>query len=214
MKMDAHIFIDNYNVIAGAQEAAKIRENAPWPAVRIHWRNFFKLVEGDYSPITRMFAGSLPPGNEALWQYAKDHGYDTSLLQRVVREDGRSGEQAVDEVLHAKIAGALLDFDAPQALVMVTGDGQAGEFGTSFLQQAERALRRGWNIDIWSWEAQLSGNFKNLAGRNSDKMKIFLFDRFYEAITFLREGEFHHGDGNLIRISERRVSALPVGTSR
>jgi len=210
MTIGAHIFVDNSNVIAGAQEAAKLRENAPWPSVRIYWRNFFQLVEHDYHPVTRMFAGSLPPGNEALWQYARENGYDTSLLKRVSRNDGRTGEQAVDEVLHAKIAGALLDFDAPQALVMVTGDGQQGEFGTSFLQQAERAIRRGWNVELLSWEAQLSGNFVRLARDNPEQITITLLDAFYTSITFLCAGEFHHGDGNLIHVSERVVMPLPV----
>jgi hypothetical protein len=208
MTIGAHIFVDNSNVIAGAQEVARLREDAPWPAVRIYWRNFFRLVEHHYQPVTRMFAGSLPPGNEALWQYARENGYDTSLLKRVARDDGRTGEQAVDEVLHARIAGALLDFDAPQALVMVTGDGQAGEFGTSFLQQAERAIRRGWNVHLLSWDAQLSGNFRRLADDYPEQMRITLLDAFYESITFLCAGEFHHGDGKLINVRERVVAPL------
>jgi hypothetical protein len=214
MSLGAHIFVDNSNVIAGAQEAARVRENAPWPAVRIYWRNFFRLIERDYLPASRMFAGSLPPGNEALWQYARENGYDTSLLKRVSREDGRTGEQAVDEVLHAKIAGALLDFDAPQVLVMVTGDGHDGEFGTSFLQQAERAIRRGWYVDLLSWEAQLSGNFVRLADNNPERMRITRLDDFYLSITFLCAGEFHHGDGRLINVQKRVVAPLPVERPR
>lgn len=210
MTLGAHIFVDNSNVIAGAQDAARLRENAPWPAVRIHWRNFFRVAEGNYRPLTRVFAGSLPPGNDALWKYARDNGYDTSLLKRVASDDGKIREQAVDEVMHAKIAGALLDFDAPQVLVLVTGDGQDGEFGTSFIKQATRAIRRGWDVDVISWDGLLSDNYRRLEREYPDRIQIVKLDDFYSSITFLCQGDFHHGDGVMIHVQERVTSHLPT----
>lgn len=206
---NAHVFIDNSNIISGAQDAARTLEGAPWPAVRIDWKNFFSVVEGNYSAVTRVFAGSLPPGNEALWQYARDFGYNTSLLKRVAADDGRIREQAVDEVLHAKIAGAILDFDPPQVLVLVTGDGRDGEFGTSFLKQAERAIKRGWNVDVLSWSALLSENYRRLEESHADSVQVIELDDFYHSITFLCDGDFHHGDGVYFHVNGRRARPLP-----
>ena len=38
------------------------------------------------------------------------------------------------------------------------------DMGTSFPMQAERALRRGWSVEVWSWEAQLTGRYSDLEG--------------------------------------------------
>lgn len=209
MRNQAHMFIDNSNLIGGAQQAALEREGAPWPAVRMYWRNFFELIESDYLPVTRCLAGSLPPGNDELWEYSRKHGYDTSLLKRVENDDGRAAEQAVDEVMHAKIAGVLLDYDPPQTLVLVTGDGNTSDFGTSFFQQVQRAIKRGWNVDVISWGGQLSKKFQLLAARHHDQITIIELEQYYPSITFLVEGNFHHKDGTPVHVRQRIVSRLP-----
>src|SRR5262245_868408 len=100
--MAHHIFVDNSNIYGGAQRAAgTIEPGAHWMSVRIYYRNLFRLIEGE-DVATRVLAGSVPPGNDALWQVARDLGYNTDLLQRVEQDDGRLVEQAVDEMLHLK----------------------------------------------------------------------------------------------------------------
>src|SRR6516225_11488788 len=89
--MARHIFIDNSNMYGGAQRAAeKLDPGAVWLAVRLYLRNFVNLIEGR-NATTRVLAGSVPPGNEGLWQTARDLGYNTDLLKRVERDDGRLG---------------------------------------------------------------------------------------------------------------------------
>src|SRR5260370_26084694 len=157
--MARHIFVDNSNIYGGAQRAAETLEpGALWMSVRVYYQNFFKLIEGD-AVTTRILAGSVPPGNEALWQTTRDLGYNTDLLRRVEQDDGRLTEQAVDEMLHLKIANALLDYEPPQTLVIASGDGQDSQWETSFPRQAERALKRGWNVEVWSWSKQLTGKY-------------------------------------------------------
>lgn len=209
MPNQAHMFVDNSNVIGGAQKAASQIEGAPWQSVRIYWRNFFEFIEADYLPATRVFAGSLPPGNEELWQYARDFGYDTSLLRRVLQDDGRLAEQAVDEVLHLKITEALLDYNPPQTLVLVTGDGKVSNFGTSFIAQAERAIKRNWRVDIISWKASLSKKYEALAAKHPDCVEIVFLDEVYLSTTFLRSIEYHDATGQALTASERVVSPLP-----
>lgn len=209
MPNQAHMFVDNSNVIGGAQRAGRELEGAPWQAVRIYWRNFFQFIEADYLPVTRVFAGSLPPGNEELWQYARDYGYDTSLLHRIRQDDGRLIEQAVDEILHLKIAEALLDFEPPQTLVLVTGDGKVSDFGTSFLAQAERAIKRGWRVDILSWQSAMSNKYQALANAHPDCVDIISLDNIYSSITFLRPVEYHSSDGSLVTAPDRVVAPLP-----
>jgi hypothetical protein len=209
MTQQVHLFVDNSNVIGGAQRAALEREGAPWMAVRVYWRNFFQLIEGSMLPATRLLAGSLPPGNEELWEYSRKYGYDTTLLRRVQRDDGRLAEQAVDEVLHARIAGVLLDYHPPpeQVLVLATGDGNLSEFGTSFLQQVQRAVRIGWTVKIVSWKAQLSNKFARLRAAHPSQIEVIHLDDFYNAVTFIKGGEYMV-EGRNVRVAPRIVSNL------
>ncbi|MFQ1650271.1 NYN domain-containing protein [Aeromonas veronii] len=204
--MDSHIFIDNSNIFGGAQRAAVTLEaEAFWIAVRIYYKNFFQLLEKDSNPITKVLAGSVPPGNDVLWDHARKYGYNTDLLKRIEHDDGRLVEQGVDEIAHLKIANVLLDYDPPQTLILVTGDGNNSEFGTSFTKQAERALKRGWDVNIWSWKSQLSGKFAKLSSISPGKLTIRELDEFYKSITFVQGGTYDM-NGSEINISGRVVS--------
>jgi len=216
--LDAHIFIDNSNAFGGAQRAASVEEpKVLWVAVRLHFRSLVSLIEDGLLVRTRVLTGSIPPGNEALWDYARQAGYNTDLLRRIESEDGRLVEQGVDELAHLKIANALLDFDPPQTLILVTGDGAAGEFQTSFVNQAERALRRGWNVVVWSWREQLSGRFQRLRVPSGQSLLVRHLDPFYRAITFVQAGTYRFNgmtitcEGRIVR--PLRLAANPGGGS-
>jgi hypothetical protein len=205
--MDSHIFIDNSNIFGGAQRAAATHEpEAVWMAVRLYYRNFFQLLERETNPVTKVLAGSVPPGNEVLWEHTRRYGYNTDLLRRIERDDGRLVEQGVDEIAHLKIANVLLDHEPPQTLVLVTGDGNDSDFGTSFTKQAERALKRGWNVHVWSWADQLSGKFSRLSAADPGNLTINELDSYYKSITFVQGGAYDINDSQ-VNVSSRVVSA-------
>ena len=206
--MARHIFVDNSNIFGGAQRAAQTLEpNAIWLAVRVYYRNLFQLFASKDCVATRILAGSIPPDNENLWAYAREQGYDTDLLRRVERDDGRLVEQAVDEMLHLRIANALLDYETPQALVIASGDGNTSEMGTSFPMQAMRALRREWTVEIWSWEGQLSGRFASLKTEYPELLSVHTLDPYYRSITFVKAGTYEIG-ASTVTVHGRVVSAL------
>ena len=207
-RVDAHIFIDNSNIFEGARRVAEAREpESPRGAVRLYYKNFFRLVEDGVNPLTRVLGGSGAAGNDELWNYARQAGYDTDLLRRVEKDDGRIGEQGVDEVLHLKIANALLDHEPPQRLVVCTGDAKDSDYGTSFKSQIERALRRGWQVRVWSWRDQLSGRFQSLVERSQGAMTISFLDPYYLAVTFVQAGE-HLLGGTRVMVKGRVVAPL------
>ncbi|KAF8923307.1 hypothetical protein BGZ58_003097 [Dissophora ornata] len=73
------------------------------------------------------------------------------------------GEQGVDELLHLKMMETLLDHE-PATMVVATGDGGDSEFGGGgFYAVIKRALDRGWQVEMVSWEDQLSGVYLELA---------------------------------------------------
>jgi len=210
--MARHVFFDNSNIYGGAQRAAESLESgAIWMSVRIHYRSIFRLIGADQAA-TRVLAGSVPPGNEALWEAAREEKFNTDLLQRVARDDGSLGEQAVDEMLHLKIANALLDHKPPQTLVIASGDGAASKFGTSFVGQAERALKCEWNVEVWSWDAQLTKKYDKLCRDYSGQITVWKLDPHYKSITFLKGGSYII-NGCTIAVQDRVVHPLKIVTT-
>lgn len=59
-------------------------------------------------------------------------------------------EQGVDEILHLKILESLLDTE-PATIVLATGDAAVAEFSGGFMRMVERALQRGWIVELVSF---------------------------------------------------------------
>lgn len=210
----AHVFVDNSNVFGGAQRAATTLEPAvPWFALRVYYHNLFLLIERQHEVATRVLAGSVPPGNEELWQHARNEGYATDLLRRVEDGEGRLIEQAVDEMLHLKIANALLDHEPPQTLIIVSGDGRETPTGSSFPGQVRRALRRGWSVEVWSWKEQCSSVYRRMidAGQGAGgRLTVRYLDNQYPRITFVKGGTYMIGSAEIV-VPARHAQALASG---
>lgn len=205
--MSRHIFVDNSNIYGGAQRASETLEpGSVWLAVRVYYRNLFTLLDGT-GATTRVLAGSVPPGNEDLWQAARDLGYDTDLLNRVEQDNGQLTEQAVDEMLHLKMANATLDHPAPQTMVIASGDGRLSDYKTSFPNQAEKALKAGWNVEVWSWQAQLTNRYDALCRDYPGQVIVTLLDPYYRSITFAKAGDYQVY-GATLKLAGRVVSKL------
>jgi hypothetical protein len=208
--MAHHIFVDNSNIYGGAQRVAgTIEPNVHWLSVRIYYRNLFRLIEEGQDLVTRVLTGSVPPGADPLWQTARDLGYNTDLLRRVEQDDGRLVEQGVDEMLHLKMANAILDHDPPQTLVIASGDGLVSKWETSFPGQAERALKGGWNVQVWSWAVQLTGQYQRLCRDYRPRCIVKVLDPYYRSITFIKGGDYTT-NGVTTTVAERIVSPLDI----
>lgn len=187
--MAVHIFIDSSNIYGGVQTAAKSLEPATnSAALRLHYRNLFTLLEDDRDVGARVLAGSYTAANAGVFKYATECGYEADLLRRVGNEDGSVSEQAVDEMLHLRIANALLDFDPPQTLVLATGDGREHRRDCSFPRQVVRAIKRGWNVEVYSWTGCLSPAFGDIGVRAPCTLSVRHLDDYYYAITFFKGG--------------------------
>jgi hypothetical protein len=86
-------------------------------------------------------------------------------------------EQAVDELLHLKMLQSVVDYspsypstasgdiastphsDSAPTMVIATGDAAEAEFSDGFLKQIERALGRGWRVELWAWRRSLSHQY-------------------------------------------------------
>lgn len=194
---NVHLFYDHSNVLGCGQLTAVARGEKGYPHFRIYFPNLFDAVLAGRQVGTAHLAGSVPPNNEKLWEYAKNAGFDTSLLKRVAKDNGRMGEQGVDELLHKYMLEAIIDADDGDTIVVVTGDGKKAEHGGGFYDQILRALKRKnspLNVELWSWSAGRHSKYEDLALTEAD-FSVHSLDEIYESITFIH--------------NERVVSPLP-----
>ena len=93
----------------------------------------------------------------------------------------RYREQGVDELLQLKLHQAIADVDkVPRnaTIVLATGDGNVGQFNEDgFLGCVRIALKKGWRVELYSWEGGLSKAWMREFGSN-DRFKIHPLDRF------------------------------------
>lgn len=206
--MKTHIFLDNSNIFGGAQRAAAEKEKAPWPAVRVDYKNLFRVLRhGKMNTGVSMLAGSVPPGNEALWTAAKEAGFDTTLLHKVPADTGRLSEQGVDEAIHLRIGNILLDADEPGMIVVATGDGAQTTQGCSFTDQVIRAAKRGWKVEIWSWRTQLSPRLRDTRVKYPSLVTVFILDEWYRSVVFLKGGTYRLS-GKPVEVQTRSCTGL------
>jgi hypothetical protein len=93
-------------------------------------------------------------------------------------------EQGVDEILHLKILESVVDTEEPATMVIATGDAAQAEYSDGFMKMAERALKKGWKVELVSWSANISkmylrSEFREQWGEN---FKTVFLDDFAEEL--------------------------------
>ena len=124
-----------------------------------------------------------PPARGSLQDAAGGSGSETNDAP-----DGSGGErwveQGVDEILHLKILESLLDTDDPSTIVLATGDAAEAEFSGGFMKMVERALRRGWNVELVSFSKVTSNAYrrKEFRAKWRDQFQVIALDGFIEEL--------------------------------
>lgn len=141
---------------------------------------------------------------------AKMLGYETCVLSRVRKERelkgrqrkhmngyGTSGqssgsetmptkmvEQGVDEILHLKMANCIIDNDIPSTMVVATGDAAEAEYSDGFLKMVERALKKGWRVELVAFGRSIGSAYRKMESsqRWGGAFRIIELDPFAEAL--------------------------------
>lgn len=191
------IFWDNSNIYIPAQEVATKRDGAiVGRDLRIQFENMWNLARAGRTVTSGVCVGSLPPEMEEVWSRLRATGVDLELFERGA-ESGR--EQAIDQVLQLHMLHALLDHP-PGVAVLLTGDGAGYHEGRGFHADLERMHKRGWGIEVLSWENACHPRLKSWAQANG----VFVpLDDYYASVTFVK------GLRQAQRITKRRPLATP-----
>jgi hypothetical protein len=93
-------------------------------------------------------------------------------------------EQAVDEILHLKILESVVDAKEPSTIVLATGDAAEAEYSGGFLKMVERALGKGWRVELVSFRRNTSGAYRKreFRARWGQAFKTIELDEFAEEL--------------------------------
>lgn len=132
--------------------------------------------------------------NRSKWsaskeQYSDGGGYSSgggSTSEPATKQyaPARMIEQGVDELLHMKMAQSLLDYDEPATMVVATGDAAQAEYSDGFKAMIERALRKGWTVELVSWSKNISSLYlrKDFQTKWQDRFRIIYLDDYAEEL--------------------------------
>ena len=101
----------------------------------------------------------------------------------------RRVEQGVDEILHLKIAQSVIDCDTPSTIVLASGDAAEAEYSDGFLKMLERALRKGWKVELVAFKSNVSSAYRKEAWRRQwqASFSIIELDEFAENLALMTD---------------------------
>ncbi|KAI9845391.1 MAG: hypothetical protein M1837_004869 [Sclerophora amabilis] len=96
-------------------------------------------------------------------------------------------EQAVDEILHLKLLESVVDSAEPATIVLATGDAAEAEYSGGFLRMVERALEKGWRVELVSFAQNTSFAYRRRAFRErwGARFRVIELDSFREELLDL-----------------------------
>ncbi|KAI9745938.1 MAG: hypothetical protein M1818_000619 [Claussenomyces sp. TS43310] len=182
------------------------------------YKSFATVLERGRPIARRCLLGSVDrSGLPEYMREAEKCGYEVSALERVEKrrdytdrkncggngyvtssqssgseaplsKSTKTGEQGVDEILQMKMLESLIDCDEPSTMVLATGDAAEAEFSAGFLRNVERALNKGWQVELVSWKANMSSAWRAKAFTKKWKgqFKIIELDWYSEEFLTLK----------------------------
>ncbi|KAK5137172.1 hypothetical protein LTR08_000677 [Meristemomyces frigidus] len=93
-------------------------------------------------------------------------------------------EQGVDEILHLKILESIVDTDTPSTIVLATGDAAQAEYSQGFMAMVERALKKGWKVELVSWSKNISMMYSRSEWVETwgDRFRVVFLDDYAEEL--------------------------------
>lgn len=176
------VYWDHSNIFIAAQQLADEREGTPGARylIRIDFEALLRLAHAERDVRHAVAVGSVPPEVRQLWNRLENNGIEVKLFDR--GGPGRGEQEVPDQILQKRMLEDALDNNGdPGIAVLLTGDGSGYLEGEGFHRTLERMHRKGWRIEILSWERSCSQRMRHWAEENG----VFVaLDDFYESITF------------------------------
>jgi len=177
-----YIFWDNSNVFISARRLALDRDGILDSDIRIHFENLYKLASGGRKVRKAVAVGSVPPELRDVWRRLSEANVTIELYERGA---GTGTEQGMDQCLQVHMLRAITDEASPQVAVVLTGDGAGYGTGAGFWADLERMHKKGWGVEVLSWNVACHKGLKSWAMKNGVYVEL---EKHYEAVTFINGG--------------------------
>lgn len=176
-----HIVWDNSNIfVSGRSVCDKLEYKSG--GFRIYFEHLIDLA-ADGRPIEQVFCvGSVPPPTDSVWGHIERlTGKKPELYER----GAASGkEQAVDQALQTRMLRLGYDYNPPETIVLLSGDGSGIEQNIGFFADLKRMHNIGWSVEILSWRDHCKRVMREWAEANA----LFVpLDDFYASVTFIEK---------------------------
>lgn len=174
-----HILWDNSNIFVSGRAVCDKLEYKP-KGFRINFEQLIDLA-ADRRPIEQVFCvGSVPPPTDSVWGHIQRlTGKKPELYER----GAASGkEQAVDQALQTRMLRLGYDYNPPETIVLLSGDGSGFEEGIGFFSDIKRLHQVGWKVEVLSWRDHCKRVMREWAEQNGLFVSL---DDFYGSVTFL-----------------------------
>jgi hypothetical protein len=124
--------------------------------------------------------GSVPPPTDAIWGHIERlTGKKPELYER----GAASGkEQAVDQALQTRMLRLGYDYNPPETIVLLSGDGSGFEEGIGFFADIKRLHGIGWKVEVLAWDDHCKRQMREWA---NEKALYVPLDKFYSSVTFI-----------------------------
>ncbi|KDQ14578.1 hypothetical protein BOTBODRAFT_174752, partial [Botryobasidium botryosum FD-172 SS1] len=139
--------------------------------------------------------------SHSLLDWWTSRGATVIRMHKVLDGEGRLGEQAVDEVLQLPMARVIVPImfekgnhkagspptswlgPNPPIIVLVSGDGAAGEFNKpGFLGQIKDALDTGLRVKLWAWRGHIGKEYLESQEKHPELLQVYFFDDYKEQL--------------------------------
>jgi hypothetical protein len=86
-----------------------------------------------------------------------------------------------------KILESLVDAHKPSTIVLASGDAAEAEYSGGFLKNVERALIKGWKVELVAWSTGLSHEYlsREFLRRWKGRFEVVSLDDFSEELLAL-----------------------------
>lgn len=178
-----NIFWDNSNIWLVGVNECKRKEPGFESGFRIHFANLYNHVKQNRDVSFAYLAGSVPPANDDLWKRFQQQNVIVELQERGQLS---GGEIAVDGAIQLAMANRIIDCDStPETMVLLTGDGSGYANDKGFIKQLERAVKKGWKVEVWAWSIGCNRHLKEYVEQHGAYHDL---TDVYDKITFIN----HH----------------------
>ena len=181
------IFWDNSNIhISGLNVMLEKEPLQQRELFRTNFKNLFSLVKNNRKVDAAFLSGSIPPPNNALWDYLRNMGINLQLLNKTA--DGTE-QESVDMSLQTMMLRTAIDnINSHSTIAVLTGDGAGKQLGEGFLTDLKRIKDLGWEIEVYAWKNSCNRYLKAYAEQNG---KFIALDDYYYSITYLKEDRYN-----------------------